>query len=55
MKMTQDEAQEIIRNTYGSFAYAIGHTEDGEEVTIFYLYNGEDETEVKAHQTRKSA
>lgn len=55
MKLNQNEAQEIIRNAYGTNAYAIGHTEDGENVTIFWLYNGEDEAEVKAHQTRKSA
>lgn len=52
MKMSQDKAQEIIRNAYGANAYAIGHTDDGENVTIFWLYAGEDEDAYKAHEVK---
>ena len=50
--MTQDKAQEIIRNTYGENAYAIGHTENSEIVTIFWIYAGEDEDAYKAHEVK---
>ena len=52
MKMTQDEAQKIIRDTYGPNAEAIGQNEDGENVAIFWLYAGEDEDEYKVHEVK---
>lgn len=52
MKLNQNEAQEIIRNAYGASAYAIGHTEDGGNITIFWLYAGEDEDAYKAHEVK---
>lgn len=53
MKLNQNEAQEIIRNAYGTNAYAIGCNEaDGITTTIFWLYAGEDEDEYKAHEVK---
>ena len=44
--ITQSEAHEIIKNTYGDNAYALGCSVGA----IFWLYDGEDEEMYKVHK-----
>ena len=47
--ITQEEAQAIIKKEYGKKAYAIGHGCTEKEVTIFWLYEGENEDNYRTH------
>ena len=47
--ITQERAHEIIKEAYGENAYAIGAERTADEITVFYLYAGEPETEYHTH------
>ena len=51
--MTQDRAQKIIKKNYGPTAYAIGHTEEPDTTTIFWIYPGENEENCKIHEVKE--
>lgn len=51
--MTQEKAQSIIIDMYGSTAYAIGYSESTTESVIYWLYKGESEDNFKFHICRK--
>lgn len=47
--MNQKTAQAIIKKTYGEKAIALGHSVNGQEVNIFWIYTDESEESYKVH------